>query len=226
MGTDFFDSDLEQDAPRSAPVDAAPSSGIAGESFHSRSKRELPERLASAGDEIERLKQRQEALEKRKQEIIELRRRMDMFEGGRRDILDKLRRDAVLVVREGEQASRTAALCTEAGSLFSRLHGELEAMAPDTWGEDEYEARLTEAIAKVDAATAEHRKTMDRVAAVDWRAGPTDGDASAAIGGQASGRSAPMGFGRWFIAGLAFSLPFAILAALIVAAVIYLGRAS
>lgn len=227
MGTDFFDSDLEQGVARPSPVvTASGADGAADESFHARSKRELPERLARAGDEIERLKQRQEALERRKQEIIELRRRVDMFEGGRRDILDKLRRDAVLVVRESEQASRTAALCSEAGSLFSRLHRELEALSPDSWDEEEYDARLTEALAKVDAATAEHRKTMDRVAAVDWRANPADADGAAEPCGTPGGRTAPMGFGRWFMAGLAFSLPFALLAALIVAAIMFLGRAS
>lgn len=235
MGTDFFDSDLEAETPRvvqNAEYRMQNAEGGAqsadGESYHARNRREMPENLARAGDEIERLKQKQEALEKRKQEIIELRRRVDMFEGGRRDILDKLRRDAVLVVREGEQASRTAALCSEAGALFSRLHRELEELNPDAWGEEEYGAKLTEALAKVEAATAEHRKAMDRVAAVNWSAGhngATLRDGAWNVGAATPGGAAPQGFGRWFMAGLAFSLPLALLAAVVAAAVIVATRA-
>lgn len=217
MATDFFDNDLAEPTPPAEPA----ASGAPAESYYARRKKELPEQLSRTGDEIERLKQRQEALEKRKQEIIDLRRRVDLFEHNRRDLLDKLRRDAVLVVREGEQASRTAALCTEAGNLFSRLHRELEDFAPDSWTEEEYDARLTEALAKVDAASNEYRKTMDRVAAVDWRVG----DAPAADdSGAPAGRAAQCSLWRWFVAGLAASIPLALVAAAIAAAFYFLGR--
>ena len=217
MATDFFDEDLAESA---AAKPAAPSPAPQGESYYERQKRELPEQLSRTGDEIERLKQRQEALERRKQEIIDQRRRVELFEHNRKDLLDKLRRNAVMVVRESEQASRTAALCTEVGNLFSRLHRELEAFAPDSWTEEEYDARLTEALAKVDAASAEYRKAMDQVAAVNWRASDAahdDGDGTLDAGG-----GAPRSFGRWFLAGLAFSIPFAILAAIIIAVVFVL----
>ena len=217
MATDFFDEDLSE---TSAPQPQA-SSAAAGESYYERRKREMPEQLTKTGDEIERLKQRQEALERRKQEIIDQRRRVELFEHNRKDLLDKLRRNAVMVVRESEQASRTAALCTEVGTLFSRLHRELEAFAPDSWTEEEYDARLTEALAKVDAASAEYRKAMDQVAAVNWRGSEVahdDGDGTLDVGG-----SAPRGFGRWFLAGLAFSIPFALFAAIIIA-VLYVLR--
>ncbi len=219
MATDFFDDDLSESTPPPAASSPAPS----GESYYERQRRELPEQLSKTGDEIERLKQRQEALERRKQEIIDQRRRVELFEHNRKDLLDKLRRNAVMVVRESEQASRTAALCNEVGGLFSRLHQELEAFAPDSWSEEEYDARLTEALAKIDAATAEYRKAMDQISAVNWRgadASRDDDDSSLdAIG------DAPRGFGRWFMAGLAFSIPFAILAALIVAIVFFLRGA-
>ena len=219
MATDFFDEDLAETAATPAPsAPAAPATP--GESYYERRKREMPEQLTKTGDEIERLKQRQEALERRKQEIIDQRRRVELFEHNRKDLLDKLRRNAVMVVRESEQASRTAALCTEVGNLFSRLHRELEAFAPDSWTEEEYDARLTEALAKVDAAGAEYRKAMDQVAAVNWRGADAvrdDSDSALEPGG-----GAPRGFGRWFLAGLAFSIPFAILAAIIIAVVFVL----
>ncbi len=216
MATDFFDEDLAE----AAAVPAAASSAASGESYHERQKRVLPEQLSKTGDEIERLKQRQEALERRKQEIIDQRRRVELFEHNRKDLLDKLRRNAVMVVRESEQASRTAALCNEVGSLFSRLHQELVAFAPDSWTEEEYDANLTEALAKVDAANAEYRKAMDQVSAVNWRGSDAAREDDEAFD---SGGGAPHGFGRWFMAGLAFSIPFAILAA-VVLAVVFLMR--
>ncbi len=217
MATDFFDEDLAESATPPAAASSTPS----GESFYERQKRELPEQLSKTGDEIERLKQRQEALERRKQEIIDQRRRVELFEHNRKDLLDKLRRNAVMVVRESEQASRTAALCNEVGGLFSRLHQELEAFSPDAWTEEEYDARLTEALAKVDAATAEYRKAMDQVSAVNWRGTDAihdDGDAAFD-----TSAGAPHGFGRWLLAGFAFSIPFALIAA-IVLAVVFLMR--
>ena len=220
MATDFFDEDLAETAATPAPSTPATPENP-GESYYERRKREMPEQLTKTGDEIERLKQRQEALERRKQEIIEQRRRVELFEHNRKDLLDKLRRNAVMVVRESEQASRTAALCTEVGNLFSRLHRELEAFAPDSWTEEEYDARLTEALAKVDAASAEYRKAMDQVAAVNWRGADAVRDESDSAF-EPSGGGAPRGFGRWFLAGLAFSIPFAILAAIIIAVVFVL----
>ena len=218
MATDFFDEDLAETAP--APQAAPAVSAATGESYYERRKREMPEQLTKTGDEIERLKQRQEALERRKQEIIDQRRRVELFEHNRKDLLDKLRRNAVMVVRESEQASRTAALCTEVGNLFSRLHGELEAFAPDSWTEEEYDARLTEALAKVDAAGAEYRKAMDQVAAVNWRGADVAHDDSDGSLEQSGG--APRSFGRWLLAGIAFSIPFAILAAIIIVVVFIL----
>ena len=216
MATDFFDEDLAETAATPAPATPAAS----GESYYERRKREMPEQLTKTGDEIERLKQRQEALERRKQEIIDQRRRVELFEHNRKDLLDKLRRNAVMVVRESEQASRTAALCTEVGNLFSRLHRELEAFAPDSWTEEEYDARLTEALAKVDAAGAEYRKAMDQVAAVNWRGADVARDDSDGTLEQVGG--APRGFGRWLLAGIAFSIPFAILATIIIVVVFLL----
>ena len=197
MATDFFDEDLAE----STPAPAASPAAAPGESYYERQKRELPEQLTKTGDEIERLKQRQEALERRKQEIIDQRRRVELFEHNRKDLLDKLRRN-------------------EVGGLFARLHQELEAFAPDSWSEEEYDARLTEALAKVDAATAEYRKAMDQVAAVNWRGAEAVHDDDASL--DASG-GAPRGFGRWFLAGLAFSIPFAIIA-LVVLAIVYFMR--
>ena len=134
MAKEFFDDDLIERGVTTYPQ-ASGAGGAAplaeGHSVYGQKKREIPEQVNQTTDEIERLRQRQENLERRKQELVDQRRRIETFEHGRRDMLDKLGRSAVLVVREGEQASRMAALCAEVGSLFAKLHQEMEAFAPE-----------------------------------------------------------------------------------------------
>ena len=206
MATDFFDDDLAEPVGADYAPSSKRSSDAAGESYHARRKKDLPEAQAVAGDEIERLRMRQQELEKRKQEIIDQRHRIDLLEKNKADLLEKLRRNGVLVVRQGEQASRAAAICHEAGSSFSRLHQEIESINPDSWDEVGYEANLIDAIAKVDSATTEYRAAMDRVAAVEWKSSSGPLPDSAEFDSRGTGGH-PRGFIHWLVAGFAFTLP-------------------
>jgi prefoldin subunit 5 len=227
----FVDDDLIDRVPdgaAGASRDLAPGAAE-GHSVYSQKKRELPEQVNQAVDEIERLRQRQEHLERRKQELVDQRRRIESFEHNRRDMLDKLGRSAVLVVREGEQASRMAALCTEVGSLFSRLHQEMESFFPERWTEEEYDARLTQALAQVEAAGSEYRRAMDRINALAWNRGDGQGAAdAAALGGPAvrERQGLPATFTGWLLAGLAFTLPLLLVASALVALIVLLKGAA
>lgn len=223
MSRAFFDDDLIDRGPEG--TDETPSAyGDAVQeapSVYSRKKSELPEQVNQASDEIERLRQRQESLERRKQELVDQRRRIEAFEYNRRDMLDKLRRSAVLVVREGEQAGRMAALCGEVGALFSKLHQEMETFFPERWTEEEYDARLTQALAQVEAASAEYQRAMNRLNALGWRS--TDGkapvdDAASLEGLVPRGRRGQPGtFTGWLLAGFAFTLPLIITIGILIA---------
>jgi prefoldin subunit 5 len=194
---------------------------------HSLKKRELPEQVNQAADEIERLRQRQENLERRKQELIDQRRRIETFEHNRREMLDKLGRSAVLVVREGEQASRMAALCREVGTLFSQLHQEMESFFPERWTEEEYDARLTQALAQVEAAGSEYRRAMDRINALGWnRGGGKGGDDVSSLGDglPRERRGLPSTFTEWLVAGLAFTLPVILVLGALALLVVLLGK--
>ncbi len=226
MPTDIFDEDLPSSSYRTDPVvpPRATTASSGAESFHERRSREIPEEIAHAGDQVERLKRQQEELERKKKELQEQRRRMERFEHDRHALLEKLRRDSVLIVRHGEQASKVSTLCMEVGASFSQLHRDLDALVPKDWSEEEYEQRLTEALAKVDAATAEYRKAMDRVAAIGWKSSAVPSDSEDAFSdGSSSHGGLPRGFCQWFLAGLAFTLPL-ILVAAIVATVVFVFR--
>ena len=218
MAKTFFDDDLIDQGPDGVADASRARTAATPEtpSVYSQKKHELPEQVNQATDEIERLRQRQEHLERRKQELVDQRRRIEAFEHNRRDMLDKLRRSAVLVVREGEQASRMAALCGEAGALFSKLHQEMETFFPERWTEEEYDARLTQALAQVEAAGTEYHRTMDRINALGWNRGdgkaPAD-DASSLDSLMPRGhKGLPATFTGWLLAGLAFTLPLLVVA--------------
>ncbi|MDD5705226.1 MAG: hypothetical protein PHR35_04835 [Kiritimatiellae bacterium] len=221
MSKDFYDEDLIATSGGAGGTHAGGPAGTvreAGEhdSFYGRQKRDLPEKVSQATDEIERLRQRQEDLERRKQALVEQRRRIEAYEHGRREMLDKLGRSAVMVVREGEQASRMAALCTETGSLFRKLHQELEGLQPENWPEAEYDKELTQALAQIEAASAEYRRAMDRVNASTWRQGEQErGGGAEGYGGGAGGNGLPQSFTQWIMAGFAFSLPLLIVVVLL-----------
>ena len=219
MATDFFDDDLAEPAPVDYPAATLNHSSKSNDSYHARQKRELPEAQASTGDEIERLRMRQQELEKRKQEIVEQRHRIELLERNKSDLLEKLRRNNVLVVRQGEQAARAAAICKEAGTRFTQLHQDIDSINPDAWDEADYGANLVNALAKVDSATNEYRAAMDRVAAVDWHAPQGAMPDVNGLEGP-SGSTSSHGFTYWLLAGFAFTLPVIIVFILLA---LYLG---
>jgi hypothetical protein len=220
MSKDFFDDDLA--APGTSVPSSSSSSGAAAEagqtaaaslSFHERQKQALPEQVSRASDEIERLRQRQEELERRRQALAEQRRRIESYEQGRRKLLEQLGRGGVMVMREGEQASRMAALCGETVSLFQRLRREIEEINPASWPEAEYDTLLTQALTRLEAAANEYRRAMDRINASPWHRAVAEGGAAAelpGIGGSAGG-AVPRSFVQWLIAGFAFTLPLILL---------------
>lgn len=214
MAREFFDDDLiDSGTVQSTPPSSYGDKEPVAPSVHSQKRQELPDQVSQATDELERLKQRQENLERRKQDLIDQRRRIEAFEKNRREMREKLGRSAVLVVREGGQASRMAALCEETGALFSRLHQEMDLFAPEKWTEEEYDTRLTEALAQIESAGSEYSRAINRINALGWSRGDGKGkDGGAAqLNGDDERRGPPATFMEWLWAGLAFTLPLVIL---------------
>lgn len=194
------------DAPPAPPVPPATEPDPAV-SYYASCTRSLPEDLSAKSDEIQRLRMRQETLEKQKQALDVLRRKLDAFAGGRRDLLEKLGRSIVLLSREETRAARMATLCAESRKHFEHLRHELEAQVPDEWSEADFDAALTQALAQVESARQVYRRTLDRVNASDWS---LSDDRRPALKGRAVDDDpvrSPAGFGYWFKAGLAFTLP-------------------
>ncbi len=230
MAKDFIDEDLIRSRPapgtephpaRTASDESPRPAAAASGSFFNRRKEQIPEQVSQTSDEIERLRQRQEELERRKQALIEQRRRVEAYEQGRKEVLEKLGRSNVMLEREGEQASRMAAMCTETRTLFQGLQKELAAINPESWGESDFDPELTRALAQIESAALAYRKALDRVNASAWHRGNQEGASAADLaGGGSTGAEAPRAFHHWMLAGFAFSLPLVLIA--IVLFVVYM----
>ena len=115
MSTDFFDEDLvkhaadrEDDEPAPRPDDQPPRAG----STYDRKRKELSHGVEGTSNELERLRQRQEDLERQKETLQSLKKKQEDYERGRRDMLEKLERSIVLLKKE-EDRHRGWSRCSE-----------------------------------------------------------------------------------------------------------------
>ncbi len=215
MPPDFVDNDLLNPTPSPASRLETPASS----SPYERRKRQVEEGESRAADELDRIRKRSEEIEHRRQALRALRTRHAEFDRSHKDLTEGLKRHAVLLKDEEEQASRSATLCHETRRRFETLLDELERIDADAWTDETHESDLTQALAQIEAARAVFRKGVDRVAALGWRSGrDTRSGADDALSERLS---PPRSFGEWLRIGVALSLPLAVLLLAILAVCLY-----
>ncbi len=216
MPTDFIDNDLLKPGPQSAPGahDAASTP-----SQYERRKRLVEESESRAADELDRMRKRSEEIERRRQLLRALRTRHAEFDRSHKELSEGLKRHAVLLKDEEEQASRAATLCHETRRRFETLLDELERIDADAWTDESHESDLTQALAQIEAARAVFRKGVDRVAALGWR--PERGQRAGADDPLLDHATARRSFGEWVTVGVALSLPLAVVLLAILAVCLY-----
>jgi vacuolar-type H+-ATPase subunit I/STV1 len=208
MSTDFFDEDLIQDGSSKAADDSRPAgTAVPGEpGTLARHKEEVSTSVSDAASQIDRLRHRQEELEKEKSTLEKLSRQQDEYETEKRDLIQKLSRSIVLAEKEESQATRVAALFAETRARFRDALSELQSIDEDDWDENEFESELTQALAVVESAGGVYEKALARIEASGWQQG--EGKASAeVIRDSERPRATRAGFGYWLKVGIAVSLP-------------------
>ena len=213
MAKDFFDDDLvaggdspesgieEKDGVMIRPITDASIGRMV------KQKQELSNQVAGAVTEIERLRKRQEQLERERRDLEDLSRKQEEYELGKKDIIDKLGRGMVLVEKEQAQAVRMVELLSEIREQFRNSLSELRKINEDIWADDEYQTELTRALVRVDLAREMYRKALAKIDSASWH---KDGDQKRPSEMLVETRrelSDRKGFGYWFVAGLAASLP-------------------
>ena len=230
--TDFFDDDLNASVPGREPrpaaardpaneeaalgmasATAAAESQLAG---MTRRKEEVERQVATASQEIDRLRKRQEDLERERKELEDLRRKQEEYDRGRRELGDRLDQSLIMMEKEQLKAERLAELLQSTRDGFRSLLLEIRGIDDEAWEEANLREELNKALVILDEARMEYNKGLAKVESAV--ADETRGGAGTRPLIPGSEEASPWSFGFLFKAGFAFLLPL-VLAVLAAAAV-------
>lgn len=233
MGTDFFDDDLGQrrgaiktaslgsggDVPVVMKSDETPLKPISDLNLTrmARHREEVNTQVASAKLHIERLKQKQGEMEREKHMLEDLLEKQDQYERGKQEMIDRLTESMISLQKMGEHASRQVEIYWSTRERFSSALEELQQINDSEWTDEVFREELNKAVAHIDVIRNDFVKAQ---AAVEAVGGPVKlfDERRPPSAEQDGFEPAGKGFGDWFKAGLAASLP--LIGVIIVAVVI------
>jgi hypothetical protein len=212
MPTDFTDRDLQTPSPRRVESPLAQGLGIrtapeGGADRMTRHKEEISTHMSGAVSELERLRLRQDELEREKRSLEDLSRKQAEYEAGKRDIIEKLNRSAILLEKEETQANRMAELLAETRDKFQETLAELKAIKEEAWGDADFRVELSRALAKVEAGRETYKRAMAKIDASSWHKVGGKMDAMPEVARESF---LPLGFGGWLKIGIAVTIPLAV----------------
>lgn len=226
MGTDFFDDDLLKASNSRHEAaddgDAIPVQPILGATLGkmARKKEEMSHQASSALQEIERLRIKQEELEREKNALEELTRKQDQYEHDKTDILEKLERSIVAMEREESQAARMVELLSESRSRFKSVLAEIRAINEEMWGDHNFNDELNRASALIETARMDYKKALAKIEAVNLHSGAGEAVTKAALDEMGFESGVEKDFGYWVKVGFAVTLP--LMGGLVVLLILYL----
>ncbi len=233
--TDFFDDDLirERDSVREVkmgpgheppPEDDIPVSDTVP--VHeldllplAQRKDEINSQVAGKLEQLERLRAKQDSLEREKKALEQLRSDQEKYDIGKREMIERLEQCLISLEREEIALNKKTDVLQGTQKAFKAMSGQLRNMREAMWPRDNegHREELSKGLAMLDTMRKEYHKALSRLESVrdvkvsETRSSSLTGDEME--GGMFSRR----GFLEWFVIGLAFNLPLAIvLAALIV----------
>lgn len=172
-----------------------------------RQKEHMEESMAAAAQELERLRQRQENLEKEKHVLEDLRRRQSEYERGKREILDLLNKSLISLEKEELKTEKLLEMVTSTRQRCRSWLAELDSMDEELWPEDQFRDELGKALTKIEDVRIEYNKAVAKI-----EAHGADDRTSVAlphVGSyeEGTGDQPEKGFMYWLKVGLAVSLP-------------------
>ena len=228
MGTDFFDDDLvrEREAALKIKLDGekagAPRDGNIPSSRDlpnrpvsdltlthlARHKQEVTDQMVDKAQELDRLRARQEELEKERRLLEEMRQKQESFDAGRRELKERLGESLVRMQKDQLNAERLSQLLDETRRAFRARLDEVAALNEEDWDEAHLLEELNQALALLEDVRADYNKALAKIEAVHPQAASAAAAKPLVFAG-ASGieTGGGRGFGYWFRAGLAFTLP-------------------
>lgn len=244
MGTDFFDDDLVREreaalkikldgegggAPRDGNIPSSrdlPNRPVSDLSLThlARHKQEVTEQMVDKAQELDRLRVRQEELEKERRLLEEMRTKQEAFDSGRRELKSRLKESLARLEKDRLQAERLAELLDETRRLFRERLDEVSALNEEEWDDESLLDELNRSLGLLETVRADYNKAMAKIEAVQpHEPAAANSSAPALTFGESAGSAAGtmQGFGYWLRSGLAFTLPLMVLLAVL--ALVWMG---
>jgi len=240
MGTDFFDDDLVREREEALKIKldgqsgGAPRDGIIPSSRDlpnrpvsnlplthlARHKQEVSEQMVDKSQELDRLRVRQEELEKERRMLEEMRQKQEAFDRDRRELKERLGAGLVRMEKDQLQAERLVELLGETRRLFHLRQEEVLALNEEQWQDEDLLNELSKALGLLEQVRSDYNKAMAKIDAIQPQSSPAAAPLAKGLSFEnPSGMAGekPQDFRYWLRAGLAFTLP--LMALLIVLAV-------
>jgi hypothetical protein len=221
-GTDFFDKDLmnRESSRGRRKDDGAPAMAESEEvdlqrpvsdlnlTQMARHRQDLENQVAESAHELDRLRMRQEEVERERRELEDLRKKQVDYERGRRELSDRLHQSLIMMEKEQLRSERMTELLAHTLAEFKDMLGQIEGMDDENWPEDQLRDELTKALLIMDECRMEYNKGVTKIEAALAGSRASGEQASALMerSGTVPDASRP-GFAYWLKAGLAASLP-------------------
>lgn len=180
---------------------------------------DFEDQVHEAQEQLQELRQKQEAVERQKTELEELHRKKDDFMKGRSEVSDKLSRCITALDREAMEAQKRADAYLDTKDNFEHQLKTVQALRPEVWSRKELRNELNRAIDKIDDAQEqltksahimEGMKSAPKLKTQSMKTALATGDESS--------------FYYWMMRGLAFTLPLMIVGSLTLVVQYFLGR--
>lgn len=228
MGTDFFDEDLVREREAALKIKLDADSGGGPRDGHIPSSRDLPsrpvsdltlthlarhkqevtEQMVDKAQELDRLRARQEELEKERRLLEEMRQKQEAFDAGRRELKGRLNESLLRMEKDRLQAERFAQLLEETRRTFQERLEEVQALNEAQWADETMLDELNKALALLENVRSDYNKALAKIEAVHPQAAVASAPRPLTFEeGPGPGGEPAHGFGYWFRAGLAFTLP-------------------
>ena len=175
-------------------------------------KQELDLKVSGANEELEKLRKRQEDLDRQRKDLEDLRKKQDDYTHGKREMMDRLTQSLVTIEKEEIAASRLAELLSATRKRFKGMLGEIQAVDEEGWPEEGFRDELNKASTLVEDVRLEYNKSVAKIDAINTAA-PAPGSAPnvhpAVIfeEGRRHDDEPEKNFGYWLKVGLAITLP-------------------
>ena len=182
-------------------------------------KEEINSKMATKLDELERLRSRQEALEKEKNTLEQLRNNQEKHEAGKREMVDHLEKSLVAMEREDVNLNQRLALVTDTAKRFKGMLKELREFNEAQWPVDSAGLRdeLNKTLAVIDNIRKEYNRSCARLEAEKEAKNQETSANQYMLDEAGSLQGQQRGFGDWFKIGVAVSLPLIIVLVVLIA---------